>query len=212
MDTVCALPNQSQVYRSSTTQLLTAATPGIHQFSVSLGGPVALMKDSYLRVTFTEDGAGCTAPGTRPRLVTTSACSLCVAWNYYAADRTDLCDILFPGDPLIWAAVDSCVSPALTPVEEAAPRTLALRVTPNPSRAGVLLQFALAEPEVVSLDVRDVAGRHVRSWRSLAATAGRNAVRWDGLDDHGRQAPAGLYLVTLRTRTLRETRRVILER
>ena len=58
-----------------------------------LDGSVALLKDSYLRVMFPADGAGCSDDATRPRLVTTSACSVCVTWNFYPQDTTDLCAV-----------------------------------------------------------------------------------------------------------------------
>lgn len=211
-DTVCALPDDSHEFRGSVATQLTAATPGIHTFSVPLGGPVPLMKDSYLRVTFTADGAGCTDPGTRPRLVTTAACSLCVAWNLYPADTTDLCDILFPGNLVMWADVDSCIRNSLAGVEPGSGRSLGLRLSPNPARSDALIEYALGEPGEVVVEVRDVAGRRVRGWPASAEAAGPHARRWDGIDDGGRRAPPGLYLVSVRSGPRRDTRRIVLAR
>ena len=98
-DTACAPPDPPRAMRGPVTATLTAPSPGTYDFNVPLEGPLALLKDSYLRVTFTADGSGCTAQGTRPRLVTTSSCFDCVAWNYFPADTSDLCQLLFPGTP-----------------------------------------------------------------------------------------------------------------
>jgi len=106
-DTACAPPDPPRIMRGPIATTLTAPSPGTYDFTVPLEGPVALLADRYLRVTFTADGAGCTAEGTRPRLVTTSSCVDCVAWNYFPADTADLCQLLFPGTPVIYAAVDS---------------------------------------------------------------------------------------------------------
>lgn len=211
-DTVCSLPDPSHLFRSSVTTMLTAASPGIHTFSVPLGGAVALLADTYLRVTFTADGAGCTDPGTRPRLVTTSACSLCVAWNLYPADTTDLCDILFPGTPVIWANVDSCVRNSLAAVGPGSGRSFGLRLSPNPARSDALIEYALGEPGEVVVEVRDLAGRRVRAWPASAEAAGRHMLRWDGLDDGGRRPPPGLYLVSVRSGSGRDTRSIVLAR
>jgi hypothetical protein len=212
VDTVCSQPDQSHLFRASTTQLLTAGTTGMHTFSVPLGGPVPLLKDSYLRVTFTADGAGCSAPGTRPRLVTTSSCSLCVAWNYYPADTTDLCQIFFPGDPRIWAQVDSCISPELLGVGDRAGVATQLRMVPNPARNGGDIQFTLASERDVRITLHDVAGRRVRRLLDEVRPAGTHTVRWDGRDDGGTVVRPGTYFVTVRTNGDQISKRVVFAR
>ena len=77
--------------------------------------------------------------------------------------------------------------------------TLALRAPrPNPAGAGTTLSFELMAPESVTLRIVTVAGRAVRTLaagESLAA--GPHERRWDGRDDAGAAAPAGMYLVRL---------------
>ena len=213
VDTVCSPPDVSHLYRSSTTQLLTAVGTGVQTFSVSLGGPVPLLKDSYLRVKFTQDGAGCAAPGTRPRLVTTSACSLCVAWNYYPADTTDLCRIFFPGDPLIWAEVDSCISPALADVGDGVggPSTR-LRMVPNPARTGSEIQFTLTTGGPTVIALHDVAGRQVRRLLDEPRPPGAQSVHWDGRDDAGAVVRPGTYFVTVRSNGVPVSKRLVFAR
>jgi hypothetical protein len=47
--------------------------------------------------------------------------------------------------------------------------------------------------------VLDLAGRHVRTLHRGPATAGVLRLRWNGEDDAGRGAAAGLYFVRART-------------
>ena len=82
------------------------------------------------------------------------------------------------------------------------PRALAsaTRITglaPVPARAGVAIEFSLAEPGPVSVDVLDVSGRRV-AWPAHGTMgAGVHTLRWEGRDDSGRDAPAGIYFVRL---------------
>ncbi|MFI5370831.1 MAG: FlgD immunoglobulin-like domain containing protein [Candidatus Eisenbacteria bacterium] len=69
---------------------------------------------------------------------------------------------------------------------------------PNPAVHDVHIAFMLpsAAPGSVSLEVFDTAGRRVRKLDGAFA-AGRNEVVWDGRDERGSSAPAGLYLYRL---------------
>jgi hypothetical protein len=90
------------------------------------------------------------------------------------------------------------VSPiGVDPFPEAA--TLALATPrPNPA-AGGLAVFAsrLGTAGAVTLDLYDVSGRLVRNLVRGARPAGEYADRWDGRDDEGRKAPAGVYFARL---------------
>jgi hypothetical protein len=190
-----------------------ASTPGIKEFTIPLHTNVPILQDSYIRVNFTTDGAGCGTISSRPRLVTTAACSLCVAWNYSAADTSDLCDVLFPGSPLIWAPVDSCVTVA--PVLGVGQQPLAvrdLRVEPNPMRGVADVSFALADPAEVAVDIRDVAGRHVRQVWSGRLPSGAHVARWDGRDDQGTQVAPGCYFAVVRVDQKTASRRLLVTR
>ena len=208
-DTACAPPDPPRVMRGPLIKLLTAPSPGTFDFSLPLEGPVALLKDAYLRVTFIQDGVGCTDPGTRPRLVTTSSCVDCVAWNYYPADTTDLCQLLFPGTPIIYANADSCVSQTLAGVGDQ-PATSGLRVAPDPARSDGEVRFALAQPGRVRLTVCDVAGRRVRTLLDAALPAGERAITWDGRDDAGARVRPGAYFAVMDQGDRMTTRRILL--
>ena len=74
---------------------------------------------------------------------------------------------------------------------ETAPRLAILSTAPNPSAGAVRLAFTSASP----CDARVFAanGRLVRSFPSLKA----GTFTWDGRDEHGMLAPAGLYFVRI---------------
>ncbi len=81
---------------------------------------------------------------------------------------------------------------------EAPPVRLALSLAgPNPARGASVLRFALPHAGPVNLALYDAGGRRVRSLASGTHAAGEQLVRWDGRDDSGHEAPAGLYFVRL---------------
>jgi len=74
-----------------------------------------------------------------------------------------------------------------------APLTLA----PNPARENAWVALRLAHPSEVRLAVIDASGRRVRDLLRGSLPAGSRMVRWDGRDDAGARAPAGVYFVRL---------------
>jgi zinc metalloprotease ZmpB len=93
-------------------------------------------------------------------------------------------------DTSIVVAVDGAVAPASLRLAPA---------RPNPSRGdGATLRFALPRPGPVALGLYDVSGRLVRTLFAGDVPAGERAVRWDGRDERGHAAPAGVYLARLR--------------
>ena len=77
-------------------------------------------------------------------------------------------------------------------------RVLALApAQPNPSRGGVAFRFSLPKQGPVSLEVFDVSGRRLKSWRWNNLEAGDHSVAWDGRTEAGRSAPSGTVLLRL---------------
>ena len=70
-------------------------------------------------------------------------------------------------------------------------------VAPNPTRGGTMIDFALAKPGEVALDLLDPSGRRVASLSGSFA-AGRQQLAWDGRSEAGVPLPAGLYFVRMR--------------
>lgn len=83
---------------------------------------------------------------------------------------------------------------------------------PNPSRVGARLAFELPRDGYVSLRVYDVTGRCVRRLIERNAPAGSHSVKWDGLDESGRQAANGVYLLQLTWEGRSASRRLMLLR
>ena len=69
---------------------------------------------------------------------------------------------------------------------------------PNPVRAGVTLRFQMSALGWVRLTVLDVTGRRVRALMDdPGLDPGVHTLQWDGRDESGALAPAGLYLIAL---------------
>ncbi len=78
------------------------------------------------------------------------------------------------------------------------PSVSMLRAAPNPSRFGTVITVQMAHSGPQHLTIRDLQGRVIRRLESGYFEAGTRTVRWDGRNDSGQMAPAGMYLATLR--------------
>lgn len=81
--------------------------------------------------------------------------------------------------------------------DEALPRVLALRASPNPSPGRTRIGFDLPRAGTVSLAVFDLAGRRVRTLVDEVREAGRYDVAWDGDGESPGPRAAGVYFVRL---------------
>ena len=82
--------------------------------------------------------------------------------------------------------------------DAASPRAMLHPAMPNPFQSRTVFAYDVAQRTRVTLRVYDVGGRVVRSL--VAGTeqeAGRYTVEWDGRDDAGRAAAAGLYFARM---------------
>ena len=72
-------------------------------------------------------------------------------------------------------------------------------VEPNPGHASMTIRFDLAAAGPVELALFDPGGRRVRTLltASTPQPSGPHVVTWDGRDDRGRRAPAGVYFLKL---------------
>jgi len=76
-----------------------------------------------------------------------------------------------------------------------APPATALRTWPNPFRSQLVVSFAQPRAGDVDVAIYDVAGRFVRRLHRGPLPPGTTNLRWDGRDEAGAGASAGLYLV-----------------
>lgn len=82
---------------------------------------------------------------------------------------------------------------------------------PNPFNPSTSIAFTLTEAAAVDLSIYDTSGRLVRTLAAGRIFApGAHAVSWNGRDDRGRAAAAGVYLYRLDAGTFSETRRMAL--
>jgi hypothetical protein len=92
---------------------------------------------------------------------------------------------------------------------ETPPARLALAAPrPNPSRGATQLSLEVASATAIQIDVYDALGRRVRTLQRGSFEPGHHTVTWDGRDDVGRLAGAGMYFVRASADGSIATRRV----
>lgn len=131
----------------------------------------------------------CMAPGMQAshEVVEDEAGGVFVAWNDSRVDDGDVYLLRVPAADLV-----AGVSTTLQDIQLGGPR-------PNPSSVGVEAELTLSTPVEVSADIFDVTGRRLCRLRAAGILpAGTHALRWDGRDDLGQQAPTGVYLLAVR--------------
>ncbi len=87
---------------------------------------------------------------------------------------------------------------------------VALASRPNPAQRAASLHFDLAADETVELTLFDLSGRQVRALAKGSFTSGAHDVTWDGLDDYGHSAAAGVYLARLKGPHTQATQHLVL--
>ena len=90
----------------------------------------------------------------------------------------------------------------------ALPRIGLAPVEPNPHTDRATIRFALAAPGRARLVICDLQGRNVRVLADESLASGTHTRTWDGRDQSGNAAPAGMYLVALYADGRVETRRI----
>jgi flagellar hook assembly protein FlgD len=82
---------------------------------------------------------------------------------------------------------------------------------PNPFNTQTCVSFAVAAPQRASLKVYDLKGSIVRTlFDGVVASTDHREVVWDGRDENGHQAPAGVYIYRLEAGTFSGTKRMTL--
>lgn len=90
---------------------------------------------------------------------------------------------------------------AQSPLARAADPGYFLNVQPNPFRKCALISTNLPPGgKGADLELYDITGRLVRTFKTGPAPAGGPVnLTWDGTDDRGRAAAAGVYFLRLRS-------------
>ena len=84
---------------------------------------------------------------------------------------------------------------------------------PNPMQGAVRISYSVGQDHVAArLLLFDVTGRLVRALVDQTLDRGPHEVTWNGQDERGRPAPAGLYFVRLSAGGVVESRKLLLSR
>ncbi|HTY07792.1 MAG TPA: FlgD immunoglobulin-like domain containing protein, partial [Candidatus Edwardsbacteria bacterium] len=82
-------------------------------------------------------------------------------------------------------------------------------VSPNPMNSQAAISFGLAAAGRVSIEVYNVAGQRVQALVDGDLAAGPHTITWNGRNEAGRRAAAGLYLYRMRAGGFSATRRLL---
>ena len=81
---------------------------------------------------------------------------------------------------------------------------------PNPFNPSTAIPFVLPREQEVRIEVYNVLGQRIRTLMSGPMAPGFHTLLWNGRDDAGRAAAAGLYLTLLETGDFRQARKMML--
>jgi hypothetical protein len=95
--------------------------------------------------------------------------------------------------------------------EVPAPSFALAQNSPNPFNPRTVIAFELPAAQPFSVTIHDAAGRRIRQLDGKGVV-GRNQVVWDGMNDAGAAAAAGVYLYTLQSGEQSLTRKMVLIR
>lgn len=85
-------------------------------------------------------------------------------------------------------------------------------VVPNPASSSTTVQFTLPTRGDVSLEVYDIQGRYIRTIAAGPHAAGGYSAVWDGRDDFGNNAVAGVYMIRLSVGGASTSAKLLLQR
>ena len=83
---------------------------------------------------------------------------------------------------------------------------------PNPFNPSTSFQVELPEPSVLQAVVYDAMGREVRLLTDSEYLPGYHQIRWNGLDQGGREVSSGLYFIQINTPSSSRTLKAMLLR
>ncbi len=110
------------------------------------------------------------------------------------------------GELPFWGAIQSSGVTAV-PISSVLARS-DLKVGPNPARGSIEIQFAVPTTGPTTVDIFDVSGRRVKRVLNEKRAAGSSSAAWDGRDESGKEAAAGIYFVRVKTPTTQRFARV----
>ena len=125
----------------------------------------------------------------------------------------------FLSDTLAYAVGQTVYKYSITPVTSVAaspsetPASFSLDQNyPNPFNPSTLIRYHLAQSASVTLRMFDLNGATVRAFAVGTRHAGSHEAQWDGKNESGEPAAAGVYLYQLHTGQHTQTRKLLLLR
>ena len=81
---------------------------------------------------------------------------------------------------------------------------------PNPFNPVTSLRYDLSNSGLVNITIYDMMGRIVKTLVNGSQTAGYKSIKWNATNDRNESVSAGLYLYTIQSGELRQTKKMIL--
>ena len=119
---------------------------------------------------------------------------------------------LLRGEPRLLADMNGAVVAGEGGTTTVPIRTELMRPFPNPFNPRVKLNYSLAKPGAVRLDVYDVKGRLVTTLVDETQPVGRYSIVWNGIDREGASVASGVYFARFHTESVTTTHRMVLVR
>lgn len=85
-------------------------------------------------------------------------------------------------------------------------------IHPNPFNSSTKIEFSLAQPQAVSLQIYNLLGQAIRVLCQQPLPAGKHAFYWNGSDFSGQDCPSGIYFCRLTTDSQQLVRKMVLIR
>jgi hypothetical protein len=85
-----------------------------------------------------------------------------------------------------------------------------LSINPNPSTGKFMFRYQLANPGRSTVKVYNTLGQVVKTLVDQDQQSGIHSVNWDGKDDQGRQAAAGVYVYRIHANGYDDTKRLVI--
>ena len=143
-----------------------------------------------------------------------SICDLNMNWsdpNNFNISENQLC----PPYPDCIAAYtgeqDTSACAQVSIIDETLPITYKLyNAYPNPFNPTTTLQYELLKEVLVSFNIFDLMGHHIKSLINSKQPAGHHSIKWDATNDSGEPVSAGMYIYMIQAGEFRQTKKMVL--
>ena len=132
--------------------------------------------------------------------ITSTTIELSVKPNYHQWSRLDLVYDIF-NIPGVLSNVDKKIIPE--------PHKL-FQNYPNPFNPITTLKYFINQDSDVEIIIYDLRGNVIRNLFSGKETSGHKSIQWDGMNENGQLASAGVYLYRIEAGNFRQTKKMIL--